>query len=159
MAAQDYQERKSKGDLLYMKKQRQKVLEGQAVPLSFSSDGVVRFGDSVQLTTDVDERKRVLAANTFLSIKPGHFRLTASDIVSSQARNAFVITRTGSIAASAGSPDRDVLRYGDRFYLAANPSLTADISTGTIGLQTLLHSQVRGGLVEAQEEFCVRFSP
>jgi len=126
-----------------MKKQRQKVLEGQPAPLSFSADGYVRFGDSVQLVSDVDDRRRVLAANTFLAVKPGHARLTASDTTAPQARNVFIITRPGPI--SGAPPDAgDVLLYGDRFYLAANPSLTADPATGVVGLQTLLQSQVRG---------------
>lgn len=127
-----------------MKKQRQKVLEGQAVPLSHAPDGLVRFGDSVQLVVSVDDRKRVLAANTFISIKPGHARLTASEITAAQARNVFIITRPAPVAgAAAAAPDDDVLRYGDRFYLAANPSLTADPTTGIVGLQTLVQSQVR----------------
>lgn len=143
VASQDYQQKKSKGDLLHLKKQRQKLLESQAVPHTFSHDGLLRFGDNVQISIGIDGRRRSLASNLFLPTKPGHSRVTATETVESQARNVFVLLRPSTSGSRASTPIAldDIIRYGDRLYIATNPSLTADPATKTVGLQSLLTSQ------------------
>jgi hypothetical protein len=144
VAAQDYQQKKAKGDLLHLKKQRQKLLESQAVPHTYSADGLLRYGDCVQLACGVDSRRCVLAANLFLPVKPGHARVTATEATDAQARNVFVLLRPSGAPgrpSAAPVPPDDVIRFGDRLHIATNPSLTADPETRTVGLQSLLTSQ------------------
>jgi hypothetical protein len=151
VAAQDYALKKSKGDLLHLKKQRQKLLECQPVPHTFSHDGLLRYGDNVQLVSRIDGRLRALAANLFLTVKPGHSRVTATEVTDPQARNVFVLLRPSATArpSAAPVPPDDVIRYGDRLYVAANPSLTVDPATRTVGVQSLLTSQRVSNVVGA----------
>ena len=92
---------------------------GQRVPHSYSSDGKLRYGDTIVLassssavTTDVFSKE--ISGSRFHDEKA-----TAS--------NTLVLTRDEK-ATTIGLADSssDVLRYGDVFYLTTNPSLNVD---------------------------------
>jgi hypothetical protein len=94
--------------------------------------------------------------------------VTATGTADPVARNVFVLSRpyvrsgkaTGSVfgrtttarftkpaggagaGAGAGGEDGGVLRYGDRFYLATNPSLRVDSRTGMVASPYLLYSEL-----------------
>ena len=163
MAAKDYEVRRAGGELLYLRKRRELNFLSQSVPLSFHADGLVRFGDSVMISTSpgAGAEPRFLCSNIFSSIAPGASRVTAGAAAQPAARNVHVLLRPPSSAASsAAAPRDDVLRFGDRFVLACNPSLVADLATGQLGLQPVLFSQmgsnVLGTTRGGKQEVCMR---
>ncbi|RYG50490.1 hypothetical protein EON67_05180, partial [archaeon] len=126
------------------------------VPHTFAPDGLVRYGDTIQLAVTLDGKRYLLANNVFAQATPGNIRTSCTTAVEPQARNTFVIQRTDAAvsAGPAASMRRaratlgaslkggdDVLRVGDRIVLASNPSLTVDPATKIVGLQFLLQSQ------------------
>ena len=160
MAAKDYEVRRAGGELLYLRKRRELNFLSQTVPHSYHADGLVRFGDSVMLATaaGADTEPRFLCSNIFSPTGPGASRVTAGAAAQPAARNVHVLMRPPSSAGSA--PRDDVLRFGDRFVLACNPSLVADLATGALGLQHVLHSQmgsnVLGTTRGGKQEVCMR---
>ena len=148
VAAQDYEARRARGDLVHITKAREKAFLTQAVPHSYSADGTVRFGDTVMLATGLGAgagagaaapaAARYLANLLFSLISPGHARVTAGAEARPQARNTFVLGRSARPRAP-GLPDDNVLRYGDCVTLACNPSLVLDLRTRTAGLPWFLH--------------------
>ena len=160
MAAQDYESRRARGDLVHITKAREKTFLSQPVPHSFSEDGAVRFGQTIMLATGFGGRSasasggsgssaasasassastRYLANLIYNFLSPGHARVTAGAEARPQARNTFVLGRTAH-ARAPGVPEDDCLRYGDRITLACNPSLVADAATRVAGLPLYLHS-------------------
>ena len=162
MAAKDYEVRRAGGELLYLRKRRELNFLSQAVPHSFHADGLVRFGDSVMVATapGAGAEPRFLCSNIFSPTGPGASRVTAGASAQPAARNVHVLLRPPSSAGSAAAPRDDVLRFGDRFVLACNPSLVADLATGALGLQHVLHSQmgsnVLGTTRGGKQEVCMR---
>jgi hypothetical protein len=169
VAAKDYEVRRAGGELLYLRKRRELNFLSQAVPHSFHADGLVRFGDSVMLATAPagGAEPRFLCSNIFSPTGPGASRVTAGAAAQPTARNVHVLARppsssaaASSSSAAAASPRDDVLRFGDRLVLACNPSLVADLATGALGLQHVLHSQmgsnVLGTTRGGKQEVCMR---
>jgi len=140
VAAQDYEVRRAKGDLVHITKAREKSFLSQSVPLSFSEDGSIRFGFTVMLATGESGSPYYLGNlfNNFLT--PGHVRVTATMESSPQARNTFVLSRAPGAPRAKGVPEDDLLRYGDCITLACNPSLVADLRTHVAGLPYYLRS-------------------
>lgn len=146
VASKDYEVRRSKGELLYLKKRRELGFLSQKVPLSFHPDGLVRFGDSVMISTSPlsGHAQKYLCSNIFSQLMtPGYSRVTAGTISEPMARNVFVLTKspTGTSNSKSISSTDNILKYGDKFILSCNPSLVADIETGNLGLLDYLHSQ------------------
>lgn len=144
VAAKDYEVRRSKGDLLYLKKRRELGFLSQRVPHSFHSDGIVRFGDSIMVSTSPlsGHSLKYLCSNIFSQLMtPGFSRVTAGSSADPMARNVFVLNRAPNAAASSSKTDSNILKFGDRFVLSCNPSLVADLETGNLGLLHYLHSQ------------------
>lgn len=147
VAARDYEARRAKGELLHLRKARERAFLTQRVPHSYSADGTIRFGDTVQLALGEGRDARVLADHLFSLLSPGHVRVTATRVTEAQARNTFVVARVGRRRGektgwrrAPGLPEDDVLRYGDRVYLTCNPSLVVDPDTHVAGLPYFLHS-------------------
>ncbi len=140
MAAQDYEARRARGDLVHITKAREKTFLSQPVPHSHSADGLVRFGETIMLATGGEGASaRYLANLIFNFLSPGHARVTAGAEARPQARNTFELGRTAH-ARAPGVPEDDVLRYGDRVTLACNASLVADAASRTAGLPLYLRS-------------------
>jgi len=139
LAAKDYEARRSKGELLHLRKARETAFLSQAAPLSFSPDGLVRFGDSVQLATGGGggAAPALLSNHVFSFLAPGHARVTAGPAARAQARNVWVLRAGGGGFAPA--PD-GVLRFGDRVRLECDAALVADTDTGVCGLPLALRS-------------------
>jgi hypothetical protein len=175
VAAQDYESRRAKGDLVHITKAREKTFLSQPVPHSYSADGTVRYGMTVMLATGFSEgaggsgggsgaafapspSTRYLANLMFNLLSPGRARVTAGAEARPQARNTFVLGRSGDPRAP-GLPEDDILRYGDRVTLAANPSLTADPATRVEGLPFYLHStrgnNVLGTTRKGRQDVCL----
>lgn len=119
------------------------------VPHTFSADGTIHFGDTIQLAIDLGSTRHLLADNIFSVVSPGLIRISASSSLASEVRNTFVIekvpsTRAASAAMGATmglSRKDDILRFGDKVYLASNPALTVDPTSKIVGMQYLLQSQ------------------
>ena len=97
VASKDYEVRRSKGELLYLKKRRELGFLSQKVPLSFHPDGLVRFGDSVMISTSPlsGHAQKYLCSNIFSQLMtPGYSRVTAGTISEPMARNVFVLTKS-----------------------------------------------------------------
>jgi len=91
---------------------------GQSVPHSYSSDGKLRYGDTIVLTS----LSKAVTTDVFSrSISGSLFSDNAT------ASNTLVLTRDVK-ATTIGLADStsDVLRYGDVFHLTTNPSLNVD---------------------------------
>jgi len=140
--AKDYELKKSRGELLTGALERATKVGLTGVPHSYSADGTVRFGDSVQLRADLtDERENTrsffLANNLFERVGHSWDTTMASATPSRRAvaRNVFVIsrpTKPRGLAAVESKDGDDTLYYGDTFYLASNPTLRLDERTGMV---------------------------
>uniref|UniRef100_A0A7S1CF03 EF-hand domain-containing protein n=1 Tax=Bicosoecida sp. CB-2014 TaxID=1486930 RepID=A0A7S1CF03_9STRA len=141
--AKDYELKKSRGELLTGALERSTAVGLQSVPHSFSEDGGLHYGFSVQLRADLvneteDTRSFWLANNLFERVGHSWDVVLASASPSSKpvARNVFVISRPtkprGLAAVESKGEEDDTLCYGDAFYLASNPSLRLDQRTGMV---------------------------
>jgi len=189
LAARDYEVRRTKGELLHLRKAREKAFQTQPVrtvawrrvdrfivncdepppppphpsraqvPHAYHADGLVHYGDTVQLAVDAGGCRYLLADNIFSSVAPGLIRVTGAAAAGPQVRNTFVVERertrgggggggggAGAAAAAAGD-DGGPLLFGDRIVLACNPALTVDPATRIVGLQYLLQSQRANNVV------------
>jgi hypothetical protein len=144
VAAKDYETRRGSGDLLYLRKRKEINFVTQAVPHSYSPDGLVRYGDTIQLATEAAGDARYVCCNPYMQVTTGHVRCTAGADPSPQARNTLVVHRAAKAGAGAGD---DVVRYGDRVLLSCNPSLVADAVTRVVGLPFLLHSSMASNVL------------
>mmetsp|Transcript_448 Transcript_448/g.849 ORF Transcript_448/g.849 Transcript_448/m.849 type:complete len:513 (+) Transcript_448:105-1643(+) len=115
----------SSGGSLNLRKQQQKIAKcTQLVPLTYSPDGHIRFGDTVILqhyTTG-----RTFACDPYEDICPNQrkFLVSASAEQKPTARNTFRIVRPPSnLQSIEDDPSNDLLCYGQAFFLACNESL------------------------------------
>jgi hypothetical protein len=131
--------RRARGDLVHLTKAREKAFLVQPVPLSYSADGVLRFGQTVMVGTGAGADARYLATNIFMPMAPNRTRVTAGAGAAATARNTFVLGRGGRPRAP-GVPEDGVLRFGDGVTLACNPSLLVDAVSGVAGLPHYLFS-------------------
>lgn len=171
--SKDYELRKSRGQLASTHKATARLVSLQSVPHSYSADGVLRYGQTVQLsmtTTQEDDSKKdyYLANNVFdrVDFVKNTISVTATEHAPPVARNTFVLVRpfrktgraTGALfgfsdesksdgaGAGSGSGSEDVVCYGDRVFLATNPSLRVDDRTGMVAAPYLLSSEVSSAL-------------
>lgn len=144
MAQRDYENRRSNGQLLHLKKAQERNFQVQTVPHTFSRDGLVRFGDNVMLSIGNDKDARYLSSNVFMKSGLSGSRVTAGSTAAPQARTVFVLVRPGShpseVLSASSARDEDVLLYGDRVVVACSPYLVADPSTGSVGMPLVLSS-------------------
>ncbi|KAA0145592.1 hypothetical protein FNF28_07855 [Cafeteria roenbergensis] len=96
----DFEARKSRGDLMIKQRERLEAIALQRVPWSHSSDGTVRFGDSVMFSlAGSDESGRVsrhfLASNIWEEVNRinGTVQATATPKAGPTARSVFVVMR------------------------------------------------------------------
>jgi len=140
VAAKDYEARRSNGDLLYLKKRNAANFQTIKVPHSYAVDGIVRYGQTVQLRTLAN---KTVSCNAFMNVYPGAVRCTAGSDTTPQARNTVVITRGNTKSRY----NDDIVRYGDRVILECNPSLVVDPHTKIVGLPFLLHSALANNVL------------
>jgi Ca2+-binding EF-hand superfamily protein len=140
----DFMHKKKKGTLLTVSAGLQEDVTLQSVPLSYSADGCVRFGDSVQLQSLATNGK--LGCNTFekLALDAESFSVSCAlpgsktdQARPAAARTAFVIEKY----ADFDYPD-DILRTGQPFLLGCNPSLRIDSASGMLENLAYLSSRI-----------------
>jgi hypothetical protein len=142
VASRDFELRRSKGELLHLRKAREAAFLAQAAPHTYSPDGLLRFGDKVMLGTGADREVSYLSNHIFTMLAPGHSRVTAGPARSgAQARNIWTLCKVGGGWSRApGVPVDAILRYGDRVRLECDAALIADADTKLCGLPMSLHS-------------------
>jgi len=134
----DYSTRKAKGKLSTTFKQQKSNTVNQTVPMSYSKDGKLRFGDTV--TIEHCLTGGTLASDLWDEISFGsrEYSVTVCNTPSDTpvARNTFVITRVKNDQLKYVSTEDynkdEVLNYGEPFQLVCNPSLLIDSRTNMI---------------------------
>jgi hypothetical protein len=124
----------------------ERSISTQKVPHSYSDNGEVCYGDTVQVYNT--QTNSVLASNIFApdsGIRTGEeCPVTGSNPGANdgqaQARNTFVITAPDSFDDNKYG-DR-VVRYGEPFMLSINPSLRLDTKTGLVRTPLFLTSDI-----------------
>lgn len=99
LAAKDYELKRSRGQLLSLRQQRQGSIMMQTVPHSYAPDGFLRYGDSIQLKTEEEDfhsevHTHFLACNLWQTVDHTKGTTAATCISASEpvARNVFVVT-------------------------------------------------------------------
>ncbi len=140
---QNYLARKRDGQLLATQAKVRSDVQMQRVPLTYTADGLLRFGDTIQLRSQGAGAGSALCCNIFdrvvldgevygTSVSPAGQASSSAAC----ARSTFVLERWPGADPGTYSPD-GVLRYGDPFLIACNPALRVDDNTGM--LKPLLH--------------------
>lgn len=120
----DFQRKVSNGNLLLRNHQGKKSQCMQDVPLSFSEDGTVKFGDYVTLVHDSTSVQ--LACDPFDDIFPPWNKFQVSGVPAGRpvARTTFRIVKPPPSFKSPLTDDSDgVLKYGQAFSIICNESL------------------------------------
>jgi calcyphosin len=139
---QDFLRRKSKGDLLSLKERKRDLFVLSTVPHTFSVDGILKFGDTVMLgnkdttaflSNNIFDKTQVTSETYSVSAAPSGSASGSGPT----ARSTLVITKWPKYSY----PD-DVLRYGQPFVLACNPSLRIDATTGLLRPPLYLASRI-----------------
>lgn len=117
----EYRHRKENGQLESVSQKSKYVISDQNVPLSFSADGKVRYGDYVMLQHG--ETSGTLCCDlweeTFTGSK--EFVLSVGQLKEAVARNTFKI-----VPLSNQGEGNKVLKYGDSFRIMCNEALRVD---------------------------------
>lgn len=121
-------ERRAASGNLSISRQRVKVSRcTEKAPITYSSDGVIRFGDSIMLKHDMTGA--ILACDIFSPIEPGVDQYLVSGSLGSIepiARNTYRILRPPHHLKGIEDDDHDgVLRMGQAFCLGCHESLLA----------------------------------
>eukprot|EP00944_MAST-04C_sp_MAST-4C-sp1_P002011 g2011.t1 len=141
---QDFLKNKKKGTLLTMQAGIRQQKSLQPVPVTYSADGCLRFGDSIKLQSS--STKGDLCSNTSekLSYTDEVYATTVCGAESKTksvspgcARNTFVITKWPKY----DYPD-NILRTGQPFLLGCNPSLRVDDDSGMLRPLLFLSSKI-----------------
>jgi Ca2+-binding EF-hand superfamily protein len=123
----DFKKRSDSGSL-NLRKLKSKISKcTQTVPHTFSTDGMVRFGDAMMLANC--DTGNVLACDPFEDQDIGMSRFLVSTSLDSapMARNVFTVTRPPASLVNLGDdPDDPVLRFGQAFMLKCDNSLLGD---------------------------------
>lgn len=129
----DFRRRKDKNELVMGAMQSKLVTCTQQVPHSYSEDGMLRFGDTIQLYND--ETGSYLACDPWEEVHCGVKEYLVSGVKSKEvmARNTFVITRCEDKYYDNPTEQllekNDILKYGEPFHLVTNPSILVDPRT------------------------------
>lgn len=146
----DYLHRKRTGKLLAAQDRKVELFFNSRVPHSYSADGTIRFGDTIMLSND--STGAVLASNldASLSTTSESYQVSASPGESKSgpspvARNTFVVMKWPKF-----NYQDNLLRTGQPFLLAANPSLRVDEQTGLLRPPVCLSSRIVSTMNYAQ---------
>ena len=134
----DYNSRKGGGSLLTNFRQQKLNTVNQQVPLSFSADGCLRYGDTIIIEHSMSGGTLANDLWDEVAIGSKQFSATVSGIPSSAptARNTFVI----SPEPGGDFRDGDVVEFSAPFALKCNPSLLVDAGTGMLKPSMFLSS-------------------
>ena len=120
----DFQKRSETGSLHLRRLESKLEKCGQAVPHSFSSDGCIRFGDSIMLSNVQTEK--ILCCDPFEELESGvsKYLVTAGPDKGPLARSVFKIVKPHAKQANLLDDSEDqVLRYGQAFLLQCDDAL------------------------------------
>eukprot|EP01035_Chromulina_nebulosa_P023577 gene23577-30571_t len=113
------------GSLTLRKQQTKFSIFNEIVPLSYTDDGAIRFGDSIILKHD--STNGILACDPYERLVPGQdfFYVTGTtDTPIPRARNTFTIIRPPSNLKNIEDDENDpILKLGQPFCLSCNESL------------------------------------
>lgn len=138
LAAKDYEARRMKGDLVYLKKSQQKAFQNDPVPLTYSADGLIRSGDHLQLAIEHNQGdskglgvgRFVLACNVFTETLPGQVKVTAAKAnftvtgdPEPHARDVLVIQKAHSLRSGGGRNAAAALAHTSHVGLSASGRL------------------------------------
>ena len=147
IASRDFESRRSKGELLHLRKARETAFLAQSAPQSYSPDGLLRYNNTLMLGTGSEGAPPVFLSNHIFSLlSPGHCRVTAGEARSgAQSRNVWTLRaiaagKRGGWVRAPGVPLDNIVRFGDRMRLECDPALVADTDTRVCGLPMALHS-------------------
>ena len=141
---QDFLNNKRKGTLLTMQAGIRAQKSLQSVPVTFSADGCLRFGDSIKLESRSTKGDLSSNTNEKLSYTDEIFAVSVcgsssqtKSIAPGCARNTFVINKWPKY----DYPD-NILRTGQPFLLGCNPSLRTDDASGMLRPLLYLSSKI-----------------
>jgi hypothetical protein len=122
---QNFEKRAASGSLSLRKQQLKLSLCNELVPLSYSPDGVIRFGDTIILQHDLSGA--LLACDPFREYITGqekYFISGSPDNGQPRARNTFRVLRPPAhFMGLEDDPEDPILRVGQAFCLGCNESL------------------------------------
>jgi len=122
----DFRDKRQKGSLMLGKRQERLQTSNQAVPHTFSPDGLVPFGAAIILRHS--ESGTSLACDLWEEIRDEEFTVTASSCVEAIARNTFHIeaVKDPKLRENIEFPDDGILHYGQPFHLRCSDALLVD---------------------------------
>mmetsp|Transcript_30404 Transcript_30404/g.39238 ORF Transcript_30404/g.39238 Transcript_30404/m.39238 type:complete len:568 (-) Transcript_30404:239-1942(-) len=143
----EFERKKNQGTLGLGFKQQKLSKCNQMVPLSYSEDGLIRFGDAVILGHP--QVQGSLACDLWEETSHGsnQYEVTVSKQMSPCARNVFIVKRVSTnklrdMAATQYEAD-DILHFGEPFHLECNPSLLLDERTQMLDTPKYLASAMK----------------
>jgi hypothetical protein len=141
---QDFLDNKKKGTLLTMQAGIRAQKSLQPVPVTFSTDGCLRFGDSIKLESRSTNGDLSCNTNEKLSYTDEIYAVSVcgsnsrtKSVTPGCARNTFVIEKYPKY----DYPD-NILRTGQPFLLGCNPSLRTDDESGMLRPLLYLSSKI-----------------
>jgi len=143
----EFERRKQQGNLGLTAKQRKMGICNQTVPLAFSEDGYLRFGDAV--IVGHPQTQGSLACDLWEQTSTGSdlYEVSICKAMRPTARNTFIIRqvtkenlRDFMMTQFEGD---DLLHYGQPFHLECNPSLTLDERTNMLNNPKYLASAMK----------------
>jgi Ca2+-binding EF-hand superfamily protein len=147
----DYMARRGRGDLASSKEAARMGVLMQEVPHSFSSDGSLRYGDTIvvesvatngEITGDHFRETSWGSGESYVNVKPrskGPWPTASCTLVITRDDDAIFEGKT-----EAKVNTNNILCFGDYFYLCSNPSLRVDPRTGMLRPPLFLKSTKRG---------------
>ncbi len=135
--------RRGRGELLLTRTSKKLNTANERVPHTFSSDGFVRFGDSIVVSHEVG----TIACNIEDSFNTqGDSVASLIKAESAIARNTFTI-----LLPSTGPAPRDqILRYGVPFCIGTNASLSLCPRTGFVKKNCFLASELKSAMRQSR---------
>ena len=129
----DFQKRSETGSLHLRRLESKLEKCSQVVPHSFSSDGYIRFGDTIMLSNV--ETEKVLSCDPFEQLEVGipKFLVTAGPDKGPLARSIFKVVRPLPNQSNLMDDNEDpILRYGQAFLLQCDDALLVSGETSSM---------------------------
>mgnify|MGYP000386213360 CR=1 FL=1 len=126
----DFKKRSDSGSLNLRQLESKIAKCTQSVPHSFSTDGMLRFGDALMLRNSTTENTLVCDPFEDQDIGKSRFLVSTSKADMPMARSVYTIVRPPVNQTNLGDdPEDPLLRFGQAFMLKCDDSLLADPSS------------------------------